>query len=316
MQQHTVQTAAPRRLADYLPGVFPALTSGKVYRFAKEKKIRCNGAHVDGTHKVENGDILSLYLPDELLGAAAGPLFARARDELAIVFENEDLLVADKPSGLPVEDETGALPDTLINRALKALAGRGVWQPGSGFTPCLCHRLDTGTSGLVLIAKTARCRDALTEAIRQHQLKKIYLCATFGRPVPPAATLHAFLSKDAAHGQVYLSERARPGSREIVTGYRTLAVSGRLALLQIELVTGRTHQIRAQMAAIGCPVLGDSKYGNHAANREFHLRYQLLTAYKITLPSFDGTPLAALSQRTFTAAKPWYFAPLTGGEMK
>ena len=315
MQEHRVALSTPRRLADYLPTVYPLLTSGMVYRFAKEKKIRCNGVHCKGTQRVADGDLLALYLPDELLGAADGPLFLRARSELAVAYEDDQLLVADKPAGLPVLAE-GDLPDTLINRALRYLFQKGEYHPDSGFTPCLCHRLDTGTSGLVMIAKTALCRDALLEAIEQHRLKKTYLCVTFGWPNPPQGTLRGYLLKDARRGVVRVTERPQPGARQIVTGYRTLAKSGRLALLEVDLVTGRTHQIRAHLASIGCPLVGDSKYGNQAANRELRAKYQLLCASRLQLPRFDAAELQSLSGKCFSAPKPWFYAQILDHTLK
>lgn len=310
MQEHRVNAAKPLRLADYLPSVFPLLTSGKVYRFAKEKKIRCNGVHCDGSHRVRQGDLLALYLPEEFFPKAGEPAYLRARDVLQVVYEDAQLLVVDKPSGLLVMDETGGEADTLLNRALRHLAASGAWKPQDAFLPCLCHRLDAGTSGLVMIAKTALCRDAMLEAIRRHQLKKTYLGVTFGRPTPPSGMLRGYLCKDPSRGLVRVSNVPSPRAREIVTGYRTLAVSGRLALLEIDLVTGRTHQIRAHLASIGCPLLGDSKYGSQAANRELHAKYQLLTAWRLQLPQFEPGPLQQLSGKTFTAQKPWYYAQI------
>ena len=314
MLEHRVTAATPCRLADYLPTVFPLLSSGMVYRFAKEKKIRCNGVHCKGTQRIKQGDLLSLYLPPQLLGPSDGPVFLRARDQLSVLYEDEQLLVVDKPAGLPVLAEEDH-PDTLINRALRYLYQKDALSKDAGFVPCLCHRLDTGTSGLVLIAKTALCRDAVRDAMEQHQLKKNYLCVTFGWPVPPQGTLRNYLVKDARRGIVRVVDHPVPGARQIVTGYRTLAKSGRLALLEVDLVTGRTHQIRAHFASIGCPLVGDSKYGNQAANRALRAKYQLLCAWKLTLPRFDDPALAALSGRQFTAKKPWFYEQILDGTL-
>ena len=316
MREHRVNAVRPQRLADYLPSAFPLLTPGKVYRFAKEKKIRCNGAHCDGAHRVRQGDVLALYLPEELLRPQEGPAYLRAREALRVVYEDAQLLVVDKPAGLLVTDEEGGEADTLLNRALRHLAESGDWEPQDAFTPCLCHRLDAGTSGLVMIAKTPFCRDAVLEAMRLRQFKKTYLGVTFGRPAPPSGTLRGYLSKDAARGLVRVTSAPRPRTREIVTGYRTLAVSGRLALLEIDLVTGRTHQIRAHLASIGGPLLGDSKYGNQAANRELRAKYQLLTAWRLQLPQFGPGPLQQLSGRVLTAEKPWYYAQVLDHTLK
>ena len=183
--------------------------------------------------------------------------------------------------------------------------------------PRLCHRLDTGTSGLVLLAKTAAAENLLTGLIRQRLIRKRYLCVTFGRPDVPAATLHDYLIKDAEAGIVRVLDKPRPGAREIITSYETLAVSGRLALLRVELVTGRTHQIRSHLASIGCPILGDSKYGNHAANRELKLKYQALCAWELTFPEKIGDPaFGYLAGKSFHAPKPWYYQQVLDGVLK
>ncbi len=317
MQQHTVRTALPARLADYLPGVYPLLTPSTVYRFAKKKCIRCNGTHCDGTYKVKQGDTLALYLPDDLLAQpdTAAP-WRLARPELCVVYEDEHLLVAEKPAGLLVADPNGKTPDTLINRALRYLAGSDAWQPGSPFTPSLCHRLDTGTSGLVLIAKTVLCLDAMADAFAHHKLRKTYLCVTFGRPVPAAATLRGWLAKNATAGTVRVLAAPAAAAQPIETQYRTLAVSGRLALLEVGLVTGRTHQIRAHLASIGCPLVGDSKYGNQTANRELRAKYQLLCAWRLRLPQFEQPELASLCGKELKAANPWFYDEILQHRLK
>ena len=181
----------------------------------------------------------------------------------------------------------------------------------------LCHRLDTGTSGLVLLAKNNAAEAFLTGAIKKREIEKRYLCVTFGRPNPPAALLRDYLLKDAERGIVRITDTTAGGAKEVITGYETLAVSGRLALLEVELVTGRTHQIRAHLAHIGCPILGDSKYGNNAANRELRLKYQALCAWELRFPAkISDERFAHLAGRVFHAEKPWYCQQVEDGTLK
>ena len=181
----------------------------------------------------------------------------------------------------------------------------------------LCHRLDTGTSGLVLLAKSSAAEAFLTAAIKSRAIEKRYLCVTFGRPNPPAALLRDYLLKDAERGIVRITDTTAGGAKEVITGYETLAVSGRLALLEVELVTGRTHQIRAHLAHIGCPILGDSKYGNNAANRELRFKYQALCAWELRFPAQIADPrFAHLAGRVFHAEKPWYYQQILDGTLK
>ena len=169
----------------------------------------------------------------------------------------------------------------------------------------------------MLLAKTAAAEEFLVNAIKERLIRKTYLCVTFGRPVPPAATLHSFLTKDSVHGIVRILDEPKSGAKEIITAYDTIAVSGRLALLRVELVTGRTHQIRAHLASIGCPILGDSKYGNNAANRELKLKYQALCAWELAFPKkISGPQFAALAGKVFRAPKPWYYQQVLDGTLK
>lgn len=311
-----VKSLTPVRLDKYLAEQFPALTFGKLNKALRENKIKLNGKKQPLSTRVQTGDEIRLFLPDEQLtpAAAQGPAFLRARFAAKPVYEDDHILLVDKPAGLPVTHDTD--PDTLIHRALLYLYREHKWEPGKGPVPALCHRLDTGTSGLVLIAKDPKTEQLLTGLIRGRQIRKEYLCITFGRPRPEQATLQGYLLKDAGKGLVRVSDRPMPGGKEIETRYETLAVSGRLALLQVDLITGRTHQIRAHMASIGCPILGDSKYGNNAANRELKLKYQALCAWQLTFPTLTDPRLEGVSGRTFQAEKPWWHQQFLDGRLR
>ena len=258
MQELHVKSLLPVRLDKYLMEQFPALGLGRLNKALLENKIKLNGKKQPLARRVLNGDVIRVYLLDDQLGLTSqeGPEFLQARAPAEFIYENDDLIVANKPAGIPVDGDEA---DTLLNRVLRRLYEEKRWD--AVHEPRLCHRLDTGTSGLVLLAKTAAAEEFLVNAIKERLIRKTYLCVTFGRPVPPAATLHSFLTKDSVHGIVRILDEPKSGAKEIITAYDTIAVSGRLALLRVELVTGRTHQIRAHLASIGCPILGDSKYG-------------------------------------------------------
>ena len=262
---------------------------------------------------VQNGDVIRVYLLDDQLGLTSqeGPEFLQARAPAEFIYENDDLIVANKPAGIPVDGDES---DTLLNRVLRRLYEEKRWD--AAHEPRLCHRLDTGTSGLVIIAKTPEAEELFLSAIKNREVQKTYLCVTFGRPMPPDATLGGYLLKDADRGIVKIVEDKQPGAKEVETRYETIAVSGRLALLKVQLITGRTHQIRAHMASIGCPILGDSKYGNNSANRELKLKYQALCAWELTMPRFTQPDFAFLSGKTFHAPKPWYYQQVLDGTLK
>lgn len=302
MRELHVKCLLPVRLDKYLMEQFPALGVGRLNKALRENKIKLNGKKQPLSTRVQNGDIVRLFLNDDVLEKRALPA-------AMLVYEDDDILVVNKPAGVEVD---GPADDTLLKRVCATLAERG-----GASQAVLCHRLDAGTSGLILLARNAAAEQFLTEAIRQRQIQKRYLCVTFGRPQPPAALLHDYLCKDAERGVVRILSAPAPGVKEILTGYETLAVSGRLALLQVDLITGRTHQIRAHLAHIGCPILGDSKYGNNAANRELHFKYQALCAWELRFPAqIEDARFSRLAGRVFHAEKPWYCRQLLDGTLR
>lgn len=313
MQELHVKSLLPVRLDKYLMEQFPALGLGRLNKALRENKIKLNGKKQPLATRVQNGDVIRVYLLDDQLGLTSqeGPEFLQARAPAEFIYENDDLIVANKPAGIPVDGDES---DTLLNRVLRRLYEEKRWD--AAHEPRLCHRLDTGTSGLVIVAKTPEAEELFLAAIKNREVKKTYLCVTFGRPMPPDATLGGYLLKDADRGIVKIVEEKQPGAKEVETRYETIAVSGRLALLKVQLITGRTHQIRAHMASIGCPILGDSKYGNNTANRELKLKYQALCAWELTMPHFNQPDFEFLSGKTFHAPKPWYYQQVLDGTLK
>ena len=301
MKELRVNSLLPVRLDRYLMEQFPALTPGRLNKALRENKIKLNGKKQPLSTRVQNGDMVRLYILDEKLEDKGCP-------PAVLVYQDEQLVIANKPAGIPVD---GDGQDTLVNRVRTTLKAQG--QPSHAV---LCHRLDTGTSGLVLLARTQEAESFLTRQIKERRITKRYLCVTFGRPTPPDAVLHDYLLKDAEKGTVKVLHAPVSGAKEIITEYETQAVSGRLALVKVTLVTGRTHQIRALLASIGCPILGDSKYGNNAANRELKLKYQALCAWELTMPHFNQPDFEFLSGKTFHAPKPWYYQQVLDGTLK
>lgn len=317
MQEFIITESTLPRLDAALLERFPRLSAGSLHKYLRENKIKVDGKKQPLSTRLAPGSTVRVYLPDALLNVPDGPAFLAARPELRVVYEDDAVLAVDKPAGLPVNDANEEIADTLIHRAMLYLYRKGMFSPGDGFAPRLCHRLDTGTSGLVLIAKTPQAEQRLLELIRLRSIEKRYLCVTYGQPVPAAATLHAYLLKDARQSHVRILQNPAPGAKEVVTEYRTLAVSGRLALLEVTLVTGRTHQIRAHLASIGCPVLGDGKYGCNAVNRELRLKYQALCAHSLRFPALPpDDPCAPLSGKALCTDEPWYAAQVRDGTLR
>lgn len=316
MQEFVITENNLPRLDAALLARFPRLSAGSLHKYLRENKIKVDGKKQPLSTRLTPGSTVRVYLSDALLDTS-GPAFLAARPELRVVYEDNAVLAADKPAGLPVNDENEDIADTLIRRTMLYLYRKGAFSPGRDFAPQLCHRLDTGTSGLVLIAKTPQAQQRLLELIRLRSIEKRYLCVTYGQPVPAAATLRAYLLKDARQSHVRVLSAPAPGAKQIITQYRTLAVSGRLALLEVTLITGRTHQIRAHLASVGCPVLGDGKYGCNAVNRELRLKYQALCAHSLRFPVLPpDDPCAQLSGKTLRTDEPWYVEQMRDGTLR
>ena len=213
MKELHVKSLLPVRLDKYLMDQYPALGMGRLNKALRENKIKLNGKRQPLSTRVQNGDIIKLFLTDEQLENRPTPA-------AVFVYEDDDIIIASKPAGIAVD---GPDTDTLIRRVQAKLASEG-----KATHAVLCHRLDTGTSGLVLLAKNNAAEAFLTAAIKARDIEKRYLCVTFGRPNPPAALLRDYLLKDAERGIVRITDTTAGGAKEVITGYETLAVSGRL----------------------------------------------------------------------------------------
>ena len=205
------------------------------------------------------------------------------KPQLNIVYEDENLLLVDKRPGMSVHADETEKVNTLINHVQAYLYQKREWNPKweNAFAPALCNRIDRNTGGIVIAAKNAETLRIINEKIRAHELEKSYLCITVGRPKQPEGKIEGFLLKNEAKKEVRFFHKPVPGGKTAVTLYRTLESRGGLSLVECRLLTGRTHQIRVSMAEIGCPLLGDGKYGKGDVNRRYHETRQALYSYKL-----------------------------------
>ena len=283
-------TAGPNengvRLSRFVEGVTKDMPRSMMYKAFRNKRIKVNGGRAQRDQRLREGDVLQLYINDEFFDKPREDnLFLTLfRPSLDIVYEDENLMLLNKRPGLVVHADETEKVNTLINHIQAYLYQKREWNPRweNAFTPALCNRIDRNTGGIVIAAKNAETLRIINQKIRDREIDKRYLCITVGTPRPPQGEVSCFLLKDEKKKQVAVYHRPVPGGKTAVTRYRTLETREELSLLEVELLTGRTHQIRATMADLGCPLLGDGKYGDGQVNRRYGETRQALYSYRLT----------------------------------
>ena len=276
---------AGQRLDRFVSKAVPLLPESLLQKYIRLKRIKVNGKGAKRDARLQTGDLLQLYINDEF--------FEKPREEnsylkvgtpkLNIVYEDENILLADKKPGVLCHSAGVWDYNTLIAHIQAYLAQKGEWRPReeNAFAPALCNRIDRNTGGIVIAAKNAEALRILNDKIRDREIEKYYLCAVQGRPKPPEGRLENYLFKDAQKNQVFVKAKPEPGAKTAVTEYKLLRSKGPLSLVECRLLTGRTHQIRVQMAHAGWPLLGDGKYGRERFNKDYDEKGQALYSYKL-----------------------------------
>ena len=296
---------AGARLDRFVSKALPLLPPALLQKYIRIKRIKVNGGRAQRDQRLAEGDAVQLYINDEFFDKPSeeNMFLTLFKPQVDIVYEDENLLLVNKRPGLVVHADETEKVNTLINHIQAYLYQKREWNPRweNAFAPALCNRIDRNTGGIVIAAKNAETLRIINEKIRLREIDKRYLCITVGQPKPPEGRIECFLLKDERKKQVAVYHKPVPGGKTAVTDYRTLETRGELSLVEAGLETGRTHQIRASFADLGCPLLGDGKYGRGDINRRYGETRQALYAYELTfdLPT-DAGLLNYLRGRTFT----------------
>lgn len=294
---------AGQRLDRFLAKAVPLLPASLAQKYIRIKRIKRNGARAERDTRLEAGDVLQLYINDEFFDKPRedNAFLTVASPKLNIVYEDANILLVDKRPGLAVHPHDGAeYGRTLIDHIQAYLYQKREWNPRgeNSFTPALCNRIDRNTGGIVIAAKTAEALRIMNQKIKDRELDKRYLAVVEGTPKPAVGQLKGYIFKDAKKNRVFVSDTPKTGAKTAQTNYRVLASEKGLSLVECELITGRTHQIRAQFSHAGHPLLGDGKYGK--LDKRFDRTYQALYSYKLTFAfTTDAGELENLNGRSF-----------------
>ena len=301
---------AGKRLDKFISKAMPTLPASLMYRYIRTKHIKVNRKKAEISTKLSEGDVVDAWISDEFFTEVKPRYeFLSAPTNLDIVYEDENIILVDKKQGVLVHPDDKEFRDTLIGRIQHYLYDKGEYKPEeeNSFAPSLANRIDRGTGGIVIAAKNAEALRILCDKIKEREIDKQYLAVIHGTPTKKEATLEGFLEKNENKNKVYLKSSRDGDALSIKTRYRVLSSKNNLSLVEVDLLTGRTHQIRAHMASIGHPLLGDGKYGKLAADKKLGFTRQALYSYKLTFNfKSDGGLLEYLNGKTFKVKRVWF----------
>jgi 23S rRNA pseudouridine955/2504/2580 synthase len=304
-----------KKLDRFLKETFKNLPLNAIYKALRTKDIRVNGVKASQNVVLQAGDQLDIYIKDEVLYGTFNA-YEPIGSALEIVFEDHNLLLVNKQPSIPVHTDIDPNETTLLDMAVKYLEEKREYISGSpnSFAPALCHRLDRNTGGIIIIAKTPEALAIMLDKIKKREVKKYYQCLVIGCPNPMQAELKSYLFKDSSKSLVHIYNERKPGAVEIITRYKVLEAGEEISRLEVELVTGKTHQIRAHLAHIGHPIVGDGKYGINKFNRKVGAKHQALWAYKVKFDFKEGGILSYLKGKTFETKVDFVISPKTSWE--
>ncbi len=298
------------RLDKFVKKTAPNLPQSLLYKAIRTKNIKINGKRAEISTRLAFGDQVKIFLPDDFFEKTESDYdFRRAGKKLDIVYEDENIILLNKGAGLLCHPDDREYIDTLIGRVKRYLYEKNEYNPQAenSFVPALVNRIDRNTGGIVIAAKNAESLRILNQKMKDRELHKYYLCIVHGTPEPKSGILEGYLIKDEKKNKVFISKKPAPDAKTVRTKYHVLDSKNQLSLIEVDLLTGRTHQIRAHFASIGHPLLGDGKYGTNAQNKAYGYKKQFLYSYKLVFDfQTDAGILSYLNGRVFTVEDVWF----------
>jgi len=299
-----------QRLDKFLTKRFKNMPISLMYKYIRTKYIKLNGKRCTISDRLNKGDVLTLYIKEEFYEESYDQYdFMKAPVKLDILYEDSNIMLLNKKPGLLVHPDDTYHFDSLIARVQHYLYDKGEYDPKkeNSFAPSLVNRIDRNTGGIVIAAKNAESLRIMNQKLKDREIEKYYLCIAIGKMEQKEALLVAYLEKNEKKNRVYIYKKPNEQTKTIKTKYRVLAEKDQFSLLEVELLTGRTHQIRAHLSFIGHPLLGDGKYGKNEINRKMGYKYQALYSYKLHFHfTTDAGILSYLQDKTFTAPDVWF----------
>ena len=297
-----------QRLDKFLTKRFKTLPLSLMNKYIRKKDIKINGKRAENSTVLSEGDVITLYIPEEFFGSAPKEdSFKSLTPKLNVVYEDENIIIVNKPSGLICHSDDKETHNTLIDNIKAYLFINGEYdsENENSFAPALCNRIDRNTCGLVVAAKNSEALRIVNYLIKEKKIEKTYLAAVHGKFREKSGVYRSFIKKDASKNKVFSKPtRVDPSYKEAITEYRVIDNSNDLSLVEVKLITGRTHQIRVHFSDNGHPLLGDGKYSVNKTDREKGFRFQALCSYRLKFNVPKGEVIDYLNGQEFTAEKP------------
>ena len=302
---------ANQRLDKFLLKKFKTMPKKMAYMYIRKKCVKVNGKKATPEVMLKEHDLLTFYIKDEFFDniQEENYEFLKAPKNLKIIYEDENIILLDKKPGVIVHQDKSYHFDCLLLRLQHYLYDNGEYNPKEEncFAPALVNRIDRNTGGIVIGAKNAESLRILNQKMKDRELHKFYLCLLINKPKKDNAILSDYLIKNEKTNKVTVLRNEKQGAKKILTKYSVLETNNNLTLCEVELLTGRTHQIRAHMSSIGCPILGDNKYGNKKLNQKYSLSKQCLYSYKLAFDfTTDSGILSYLDKKDFSTNDIWF----------